>query len=166
MMFVIIQFIKIDSTQIQTIFDAFFQKFTSRFHPLSIIFMEEEQARFNFTVSKDKPFVLEFQGDEDAVISSVTFKEGSEITETKFLVEIDEFDEKETNELCTLSKENKEEELNYIFSAENKCTFKVEGDGVIFGSGIIINAKYNPEDNLNKKEKEEENMDIFVINDI
>ena len=59
--------------------------------------MKGKQARFNFTVSKDKPFVLEFQGDEDAVISSVTFKEGSEITETKFLVEIDEFDEKETN---------------------------------------------------------------------
>ena len=153
MMFVIIQFIKIDSTQIQTIFDAFFQKFTSRFHPLSIIFMEEEQARFNFTVSKDKPFVLEFQGDEDAIISRITFKEGSEITETKFLVEIAEFDEKETNELCTLSKENKEEELNYIFSAENKCTFKVEGDGVLVGSGIFIDSNYNPEE---EEEEEEE----------
>lgn len=115
--------------------------------------MEENQRKFTFTVSKDSPFVPKINDCEDALITSVAFKEGSPVTKTKFLVDSAEFETKETNEICELSEENKEENVMYIFNAEKACTFRVEGDGIIEGKGVFIDNEFSPEE---EEEEEEE----------
>ncbi|KAH0792944.1 hypothetical protein GPJ56_003208 [Histomonas meleagridis] len=106
-----------------------------------------------FTVSKDSPYTPQFKGNEEAYISSAKFKEGSPISATKLYVKEDDDGEMTRYDLTELSEENKvDEDVQYIFNAEMKAIFMVEGEGTI----IVKGAYFDSSQDIEEEEEEEE----------